>query len=94
MSIKEAFNKVKTFVDVYKIWIFIVALFGTNGIQAYFNSDKEAKSEPEVKVEEVKPKFNNQKLLNSIKLIMENNKCTCNCSGSVLGHEIEHHGGR
>ena len=34
MSIKERLNQVKAFIDVWKIWLFFLALFGTNAMQA------------------------------------------------------------
>jgi len=44
MSIKERFNQVKTFIDAWKIWLFFLALFGTNavqyGVQDYAQSEK------------------------------------------------------
>ncbi|MCK5236070.1 MAG: hypothetical protein KAR06_03710 [Deltaproteobacteria bacterium] len=39
---KKAFDKIKAFIDVWKIWLFFIALISTNGMQAGFHY-----SEPE-----------------------------------------------
>ncbi len=31
---KALFNKLKTLIDTYKIWVFFAAIIGSNGIQA------------------------------------------------------------
>jgi len=53
MSIKERFNHIKTFVDIWKVWIFFAALlFGTNGAQMYVHSEPEKAGLP---IKKVKP---------------------------------------
>jgi len=45
---KKLFGHIKSFVDIWKVWIFFAAiLFGTNGAQMYANS--EPASEKQVK---------------------------------------------
>jgi len=36
---KKFLAKLKYIIDTYKMWIFIVAIFGTNGAQMYANSE-------------------------------------------------------
>jgi len=36
---KKFLAKLKYLIDTYKMWIFIVAIFGTNGAQMYANSE-------------------------------------------------------
>jgi len=39
---KKLFGHIKSFVDIWKVWIFFAALlFGTNGAQMYANSETE-----------------------------------------------------
>ena len=40
---KKLFNKLKAFIDVWKIWLFLAAIIGSNGLQAGFhmNNDDE-----------------------------------------------------
>jgi len=39
--IKKLFAKLKTLIDTYKIWVFVVAIFGTNGAQMYASYEPE-----------------------------------------------------
>ncbi len=50
---KKLFGHIKSFVDIWKVWIFFAALlFGTNGAQMYANSGEK----PTLKaVQSVKP---------------------------------------
>jgi len=79
---KKYFDKIKTFVDVYKIWIFIAALFGTNGLQAYFNDSGTTKGSA--------PKIAN---VTKPKLISVCIPVVCNCIDGTKSHVDEHHGG-
>ena len=49
---KKLFDKLKLFIDTWKIWLFVAALFGTNGAQMYAHSELEKES---YKAEKVKP---------------------------------------
>ena len=74
-------KKLKLFFDTYKLWLFLVALFGTNGTQAYLNSGNiETKSEPVITQEVAKTK-------DQIVVI-------CKQDNTVIEHEKEHHGRR
>jgi len=43
---KKLFGHIKSFVDIWKVWIFFAALlFGTNGAQMYANSETEKPAE-------------------------------------------------
>ena len=43
---KKLFDKIKLFIDTWKIWLFVAALFGTNGAQMYVNSDPIEEKDP------------------------------------------------
>ena len=47
--LKKALSQIKNFIDAWKIWLFFLALFGTNGLQA--GLQEYARSEPEKPVE-------------------------------------------
>ena len=83
----KLFKKIKNFYDAYKIWVFVAALFSTNGLQAYLGNTESVKPpvEPvkEVVVKEVK------ELRQPVKL-----EVTCKSDTSVYDHVREHHGGR
>ncbi len=49
---KKVFDKLKAFIDVWKIWLFLAALIGTNGAQMFANSES-AKVGPPIEI--VKP---------------------------------------
>jgi hypothetical protein len=53
---KKLFDKLKAFIDVWKIWIFILALFGTNGAQMYVHSEADPIIEPVIEKPIVKAK--------------------------------------
>jgi len=53
LKLKEWLGKLKTFIDAWKIWLFFLALFGTNGIQA--GLQEYVRAEPEKPVVEEKP---------------------------------------
>ncbi len=51
--IKKLFSHIKSFVDIWKVWIFFAALlFGTNGAQMYVHSEPEKAGPP---IEKAKP---------------------------------------
>jgi len=53
---KKLFDKIKTFIDAWKIWLFFLALFGTNGIQAGLHAYHDEPKELEIiPISEAKP---------------------------------------
>jgi len=84
-------NRLKNMKDIYKLWLFIIALFATNGFQAMMNTDTEDQTvalgtEVIVKVADVA----------AVAKVAEVAKvaAVANCGGgSVVAHEVEHHGG-
>jgi hypothetical protein len=48
---KKLFDKIKTFIDAWKIWLFFTALLvGSNGAQMYVHSEPEPTSEEPEKI--------------------------------------------
>lgn len=77
---KNFINNLKVLFSNPKTWIVIVALFGTNGMQAYFNTGSIVEPVKVANKAEIEPI--------TIKVI------TVNCGGKVKEHIVEHHGGR
>ena len=87
--IKRAFNWFKNLKDIYKLWVFIISILATNGLQALMSGNStddivEFKdAEVIVKVADVAPTA-------AVAAVAAVAKCG---DGSVLAHEVEHHGG-
>lgn len=80
---KNLFAKIKTFIDVWKMWLFFAALLaGTNGAQMYVNSEPE-KAGPQT--EKVEPeKIETVELQKTIIIHKTNNEY---CDKKLLEHE-------
>ena len=55
--LKKIYAKLKMAFDTWKMWLFVVALFGTNGAQMYVHSEPEKTSQtaPKAKPVAIKP---------------------------------------
>jgi len=80
---KKLFGKLKMMYDTYKMWIFLVALFGSNGMQAYMN-DAGTKTKDITVSTTMQPTTK----LDPITVV-----CQCSCQDGTEGHVEEHHGG-
>jgi len=81
-------DKCKNIYKEYKIWLFIVALFSSNGIQAYLNIDPKQVIEhiANTPTSYIANKPNEEKII--IKLI------SCDANSIMSDHINEHHGGK
>jgi len=89
---KNLYKRVKAFVDAYKMWLFLIALFGTNGMQAYLSDTTPVETiviEEEVDAVPAKQdheRWNPTETKVVVKLL--------DCGSNIREHEKEHHGGR
>jgi len=52
---KKIYTKLKMVFDTYKMWIFVAALFSTNGAQMYMNTGAESNEKVGSPIEKVNP---------------------------------------